>query len=30
MFGWSTRVLFAVVNHLLGRFKEIHRDSAPE
>lgn len=23
MFGWSTGVLFSVVNHLLGRFKEI-------
>lgn len=22
MFGWSTGVLFSVVNHLLGRFKE--------
>ena len=24
MFGWSTGVLFAVVNHLLGRFKNAH------
>ena len=24
MFGWSTGVLFAVVNHLLGRFKNTH------
>lgn len=23
MFGWSTGVLFSVVNHLLGRFKDI-------
>ena len=24
MFGWSTGVLFSVVNHLQGRFKELH------
>lgn len=31
MFGWSTGVLFAVVNHLLARFKESHhQDPAPE
>jgi hypothetical protein len=24
MFGWSTGVLFSVVNHLLSRFKNIH------
>ncbi|MES2477423.1 MAG: potassium channel family protein [Verrucomicrobiota bacterium] len=23
MFGWSTGVLFSVVNHLLGRFKDV-------
>jgi hypothetical protein len=24
MFGWSTGVLFAMVNHLLGRLKEVY------
>ncbi|MEO5715696.1 MAG: potassium channel family protein [Luteolibacter sp.] len=30
MFGWSTGVLFSVVNHLLSRFKDVrHPDQTP-
>lgn len=29
MFGWSTGVLFSVVNHLLGRFKDVKQPATP-